>query len=861
MNAPCESLASLRPQDHIAFLYETEEEHRAVVAAFVCQGLERDARVVYIAHSHPEQAILAALRASGLQVEPYLASGQLAIVSASQVYLRDGTFDPQKTMARLALEAGQSLAQGHRVLYITGEMAWALDGAPGCERLVEYERDSDALMPGTACVGLCQYDRRRFDPALLLQVLAAHPLVMVGTALYHNTRYIPPASLRPGAATALLEQWLEDLAAWHQAQDPPADPDGFLERQPRQSGREARLAARSFASAQAMRRTVEYRLAIEGALAQASRLLATDESVDLSNILAILGQAVGASRAYVFHFRDGTHRADNTDEWCAPGVEPQKPNLQDVDCTPLTWWMGKLQRNQEIAITDLAQLPPEAKPERQILEPQGIRALLAVPMFSRGQLIGFLGFDDTQAPRQWPPEDVRLLRTAAETLVAHEERRRAAETLSFLAEASRVLANSLDYRVTLQNVARLCVPILADWCVVNIVGSDGVSRQAAFAHADPAREPLIAALRESYSPNPEGPHPAGLVERTGQWAVRSEITDDDWAAVAPDSGFLRIMRQLEMRSGLVVPLVARGRVIGSLSLASARSHRYGAAEVALAEDLARRGALAVDNARLYCEARQAVRARDEFLSVAAHELKTPITGLRGYAQLALRRLERDGSLEPSQVRRAMEIIDQQSRRLSQLVGQLLEVSRIEAGQLRLERQPADLAALVEEAVAFSRARYSRQHIVVRAQPVTAVVDPLRLEQVLTNLLDNACKFNRDGFPVEVELSANGGEVALSVRDYGSGIAPKDRERIFERFYPAEAGHPATGMGLGLFLSQQIVTLHGGHITVDCPPGGGSRFVVTLPSGLDAQPHSPASTSSSQAQPKRGPSGEAPYPDC
>lgn len=580
---------------------------------------------------------------------------------------------------------------------------------------------------------------------------------------------------------------------------------------------------------------LQHRLAVEGAVTQVSSLLAAGEAIDLTRILAILGEAFAASHAYIFNFRDGVRWIDNTHEWCAPDVEPQMPSLQDLDSTPLAWWMGRLRRNEEIAIADLAQLPAEAAAERQILGPQGIRALLVVPLFSGGRLTGFLGFDDTVRPRQWLPEDIRLLRTAAETLAAYQERRRTAEALSFLAEASRVLADSLDYETTLQSVARLCVPALADWCVVEIVAADGASRQVAYAHADPTEEPLIEALRQHYPPNPEGPHPATQVERTGQSVIRTEIGDDRWAAVAPDEGFLGIIRRLAMGSGMVVPLVARGRVLGSISFASAKPHRYGAQELALAEDLARRCALAVDNARLYREAQQAIQARDEFLSVAAHELRTPITGLRGFAQLTLRRLDREGSLVPLQVQRALEIIDQQSDKLSRLVAQLLDVSRIEAGQLRLERRITDLAALVESAAALAHTRYNRQRIVVRTMPVTAVVDPLRLEQVLVNLLDNACKFNADGLPIEVELRAADGMVTVAVRDYGIGIAPEHRERIFERFYLAQAGHPGGGMGLGLYVSKRIVALHGGRIEVDCPPEGGACFVVSLPAGFDGKP--------------------------
>lgn len=827
MRGLARSLADLCFQDHVAFLYETEEHHRAVVSAFVRQGIERGARVVYIACGRPAEAALADLCAAGLPVEPCLAQGQLAIVDTGEAYLRDGTFDPEATLALLRQEIARALQEGYTGLYVTGEMAWALEGRPGSERLATYEQQVDALFPGSACVGLCQYDRRRFDPGLLLQVLPAHPIVIVGTEVYREARHVPPPASDHCSPATLLDRWLGELAARQQAS--PADSSEPPDSPPPQT----RPSPRGCTVAQRMQRVMAHRLAVEEALAQASALLAADEAADLTHVLAILGQAVGASRAYIFRFRNDARRADNTHEWCAPGVAPQMANLQDIDSAPLTWWMGKLRRNEEIAISDLARLPAEAAAERRILEPQGIRALLVVPMFSRGQLTGFLGFDDTWKTRQWPPEDTRLLRTAAEILAAHEERRRAAEALAFLAEASRVLAGSLDYEATLQSVARLCLPTLADWCLVDIAASDSTPRQAVYAHADPAREPLIAILSQYYPPRPDGPHPASQVERSGQWVIRSEISDEDWAAVAPDERFLGIMRQLQMRSGLVVPLVARGRVIGSISLASTRPHRYGAPDLALAEDLARRCALAVDNARLYREAQQAIKARDDFLSVAAHELKTPITGLRGFAQLTLQRLRR-GAVEPQQVQQALEIIDQQANKLSRLVAQLLDVSRIEAGQLRLERHATDLAALVDSAVAVAHARHSEQRIVVRTTPVTAFVDSLRLEQVLDNLLDNACKFNRSDLPIEVDLTAAGDTISVAVRDHGLGIAPEQRRRIFERF-ATEAGHATGGMGLGLFIANHIVALHGGSIEVDCPPDGGARFVVELPAGVEARP--------------------------
>src|SRR5579884_383964 len=229
-------------------------------------------------------------------------------------------------------------------------------------------------------------------------------------------------------------------------------------------------------------------------------------------------------------------------------------------------------------------------------------------------------------------------------------------------------------------------------------------------------------------------------------------------------------------------------------------------------------------------AESALRLRDEFLSIAAHELKTPITSLSGQAQLLLRRLERDGQLEPERLAQALGMIRGQSDKLARLLGRLLDVSRLEAGKLMLERQPTDLAVLVAQVVAEARARGDLHPISLTAPPsLMADVDPLRLEQVLTNLLDNAVKYSPDGGPIEVVLARRDATtVELSVRDHGLGIPPERRGQIFERFYQAHAGDHRSGLGLGLYVSRQIVELHGGEIGVESPSDGGTRFTMRLP---------------------------------
>jgi PAS domain S-box-containing protein len=245
------------------------------------------------------------------------------------------------------------------------------------------------------------------------------------------------------------------------------------------------------------------------------------------------------------------------------------------------------------------------------------------------------------------------------------------------------------------------------------------------------------------------------------------------------------------------------------------------------------------------ERTQAVALRDEFFSIAAHELKTPITVLRGQSQLNLRRLSRNGGMAAEQIEAAFTTIDEQSRKLQRLVEQLLDVSRIESGRLTLEAEEMDLAAIARSAVASARLRGGNRTIELHSpDELLARVDPLRLEQVLANLLDNALKYSPSPRPIEVSLSAH--ETAptfarsreqpdeeplwarIEVRDYGRGIPDEDRERIFQRFQQVHPNDQVKGFGLGLYVCRQIVELHGGSIHVESAPDRGTRFIVALP---------------------------------
>jgi signal transduction histidine kinase len=232
------------------------------------------------------------------------------------------------------------------------------------------------------------------------------------------------------------------------------------------------------------------------------------------------------------------------------------------------------------------------------------------------------------------------------------------------------------------------------------------------------------------------------------------------------------------------------------------------------------------------QAEEALRLHDEFLAVAAHELKTPITSVLAAAQLITRQVDKGTLLDPARLKDRLQTIDRQAGKLGHLIAQLVDIGRLEAGKLRLDRTETDLTGLVEGVAGVLQAQTTRHALAVRASGrVRALLDPLRMEQVVTNLLDNAIRFSPGGGSIEVEVATPDDDtVRLAVSDPGIGIPPDRRARIFERFYQAHADDHRSGMGLGLYISRQIVELHGGHIAAEFPPQGGTRFVVTLPTG-------------------------------
>ena len=439
---------------------------------------------------------------------------------------------------------------------------------------------------------------------------------------------------------------------------------------------------------------------------------------------------------------------------------------------------------------------------------------------------------DITAVREAEEERSRLLEQERRAREAADRGRLRAD---FLSEASRLLATSLDFDATLQQVARLYVPTLADGCSIGLLLPDGSARPVAIVRVDAERERTVRLAWERHPPSLAAVGVFSEVLRSGRSVLFEQATD---AATREPTDEQQLFRQIGNSSYMVVPLVLRGRVLGAISLATAESgRRLGADDLQLAEQVAERAAVAIENARLYREAQDAIRARDEFLSIAAHELRTPLASVLGYAQ----QLERDlalGRLDEARLRRSIATLGEGARRLAALANELLDVSRIKLGRLPLALVPLDTGALLERIVQQFQERLDDRHGVelrVPAGSCPIAADPARLEQVVLNLLDNAVKYSPAGGVVELTLEPDGAGCRITVADQGIGLPEGAAERIFEPFERAEnaAAHHLPGLGLGLYICRDIVERHGGTISAtSAGEGRGTRVSVWLPS---AQP--------------------------
>ena len=442
-----------------------------------------------------------------------------------------------------------------------------------------------------------------------------------------------------------------------------------------------------------------------------------------------------------------------------------------------------------------------------------------------------------------------LVSAALNTAELYDAQRRSREQSDMLSQATTALAGSLDYHDTLHRIAQLAIPHLADWCAVDLRNENGEVERLAVAHVDSVKIDKVRQLQQQHPADPDSPSGIHEVLRTGAPILVPEVTDDMLQSRARSPEHLAALREVGVRSYMSVPLTVLNRTLGVLSFVSGESgRRYDAVDLQFAQDLASRAAMAVENARAYEEARRANRLKDEFLATLSHELRTPLNAIVGYA-----RMLSSGMVNTERVPRAVDIIHKNAAALTRIVEDVLDVSRIISGKLRLKTQTLDLApviaASVETVQPAAEAKGIALHALMEPGPTGVIGDPDRIQQVMWNILSNAVKFTPNGGTVTVRLEPTDDHVDIVVSDTGVGIAAEFVPHIFERFRQADSrfAREYGGLGLGLAIARHIVEMHGGTIRASSEgPGKGSTFRVRLPvtHAVKAEPPAPRSPEAS-----------------
>jgi signal transduction histidine kinase/CheY-like chemotaxis protein len=423
-------------------------------------------------------------------------------------------------------------------------------------------------------------------------------------------------------------------------------------------------------------------------------------------------------------------------------------------------------------------------------------------------------------------ERARSIRAQA----ARKEAQAAERRSSFLAEVSKTLSGSLDYERTLEEVVRLAVPSLADWCIIDLVEEEGF-RRLAVAHADPSQATLAERLKGSYVLLEAAPFGVSKVIRTGRTEFVSHFDRTVLDRITQGEKHRAALIEMGIRSYVCVPLINRSRLLGALSFTACDPERvYREEDVQLFEEVAARAAIAIDNARLYNEVVRADHAKDEFLTMLAHELRNPLSPILNSLHLLSLKCDEKTATERG-------ILERQVRHMARLIDNLLDVSRIDRGKIQLDPEPTDFRRLIEE-VAEDYDRHVRQagislELDLPGEPLWVNGDAIRLSQAMTNLLHNAVKFTDPGGAIRIRAEADDAtrQAKVTVQDSGIGIEPQLLARLFEPFIQADVSLERSrgGLGLGLALVKGLIEMHGGSVSAKSDGlGKGSEFLLRLP---------------------------------
>lgn len=436
--------------------------------------------------------------------------------------------------------------------------------------------------------------------------------------------------------------------------------------------------------------------------------------------------------------------------------------------------------------------------------------------------------------------DVSRLKTAESAL--QKSKRRS----DLLAQISFVLSNSLQAEKVLKDVCRLAVPHYADWFSIDILTEKGMRTVCLNSQTIGDIESAIRDFNIS-PPDLHSDNDYAYIFETGKYVSYKNMNDKTLVRLACGPSRAQYMRNL--KSAIIAPIMLRQQSLGAITIGSSQPESFDGDDIFFLMSVAQRVGVALENSRLFQEAQSAIKIRDEFLSIASHELKTPLTPLKLQIQQLQRMLSQNQIVEPDRMKRLLSTSNRQISRLSKLIEELLDISRLSRGQLQLELDEFCLSELIEDVAQ----RFGRQleeagcEMQLKLEKDLKVNwDLFRIEQVIVNLLTNAIKYASQK-PVVIEAKRDGEDVLILVKDHGIGIAAEDQQRIFKRFERAVSKDHFGGMGLGLYIVSQILQLHNGTISVESELGHGALFQVRIPACGPESTSPPTETASAKAK--------------
>ncbi len=410
----------------------------------------------------------------------------------------------------------------------------------------------------------------------------------------------------------------------------------------------------------------------------------------------------------------------------------------------------------------------------------------------------------------------------------HEQSQYIESNLRYLAEASKILSSSLDYQTTLNTIAHLAVPKIGDWCTVDILEKNKI-KQVSVAHKDPKKIKWAKELRKNRPIDMDAPTGLPNILRTGKSELYAHISDEMLKASSKVKKDYELMKSLGFKSAMIVPLFSQKKPIGAITFVTTETTRhYNQADLLMAEELATRASVAIENARLYKGSQEAITLRDDFISVASHELKTPVTSVKMFTQVLKRHSEQIGDMKAVSHLTKM---DRQINKLTELIYDLLNVAKIQAGRMEFRQQLFDFDKAVKEVVDVLQQSSDKHELIIEGRTGKKVYgDEERIGQVVNNLVSNAIKYSPKAIKVVINLSSDKKNVQVSVQDFGIGMSKEHFELIFERFYRVYDNNDKTfpGLGIGLYISSEIVKRHGGKFWVNSVQNQGSIFSFSIP---------------------------------